>query len=439
MNQNKNLIFGNETYTLDDLTKVKIALENAMNKLEKEKVVKTDVGNPNKVTVKKNGKTKEIYRIDCFDCNGKRIQITSVEYDVLIEKAYAQLMAGTIRSKKSVSMMAASTIKRLKPTATVKEVFEKYHEERLKDVELEVISSQTADYDLSTWKRFWSDCPFVNLPIKDITTQLLETEFCRKCGNGTKYTEKAFMKAKSLLNKVFGQAIIDGIISNNASKITPTKRCRFIITITPSNTQTYYSQNDVQKIRDYIKSLAQKDTYALGVLLATHIFCRVGELRALTWDDYNPATGELTISHQIVKVKQNGKQRVDVDVPYTKSRKEQGTRTLELSPEVMDILEELRKINGDKKYILQGSRDAKFSVSENRFNEHIKTYCEACGVTYHSSHKFRFYGITRCYELGVDEEDIQYNAGHTTAAMTRKYNKPTQSRKGVSSAIMAQI
>ena len=86
-------------------------------------------------------------------------------------------------------------------------------------------------------------------------------------------------------------------------------------------------------------------------------------------------------------------------------------------------MEKLRAINGEKKYILRASRDANFSISENRFNGHLKKYCEACGVRYRPSHNFRFYGISALYQAGATERDIQYAAGHSSVNTTRHYDR----------------
>lgn len=86
-----------------------------------------------------------------------------------------------------------------------------------------------------------------------------------------------------------------------------------------------------------------------------------------------------------------------------------------------------------------GNRNAKFSIPTNKFNEHLRKYCEACGVTYHSSHVFRFYGITQLYKMSVDEEKIQYTAGHTTLDMTRHYDKSTSKNKAVNREIMEAL
>lgn len=70
--------------------------------------------------------------------------------------------------------------------------------------------------------------------------------------------------------------------------------------------------------------------------------------------------------------------RTTIDVPYTKGNKESGIRALPISDKAKIVLDELRKINGSKKYILQGKQGAKFSISTDHFNKHLKKYGIHC-------------------------------------------------------------
>lgn len=414
-----------ENETFQELDGMYAALEQAMRKIERERIVLERFGKPYTVDRTKNGKTTTYYRVVYLE-DGKRQQCSASSRDKLIDKLYDLLDNGMED--------------RLRPSATVLETFEKYKSEREKMVEAGAISSQTAAYDESNWNRFFAKRAFIRRPIRDISTAFLEKEFRLMCGDGTKYTKKAFTKAKTLLSGIFQQALIDGIITFNAVIPVPLNKCRFIMEDFSEETEAekYYSRKEMQKFREYVKSLP-KSTYTLGILLHSYIVARIGETRALTWDDFNAQTGELTIWHEIIQERQGEKARVDKDVPHTKSCKGQGRRTIALPDEAINVIEELRKINGDKKYMLNGCRNAKFSIPANKINEHIKSYCEACGIIYRSSHKFRFYGISSLYDAGVAEEKIQYTAGHTDRKMTQHYDKSRNIRKKVSKEDMKAL
>ncbi len=70
---------------------------------------------------------------------------------------------------------------------------------------------------------------------------------------------------------------------------------------------------------------------------------------------------------------------MDKDVPHTKNKQESGERVVPVSDEAAQILSILREINDGKKYILHGTRDSNFAISANRFNGHLRQYCEDAG------------------------------------------------------------
>lgn len=128
----------------------------------------------------------------------------------------------------------------------------------------------------------------------------------------------------------------------------------------------------------YLKSIPQT-RYTLACRLMACLPLRMGELRALTWEDYNEREMKLHIHHEIVKEKRNGKERCDVDVPYTKGMKTSGRRKIPVSNEASQVLEELKTLNEDCKYTLQGQGNAAFSMPENKINEHLRKYCKNAG------------------------------------------------------------
>ena len=67
-------------------------------------------------------------------------------------------------------------------------------------------------------------------------------------------------------------------------------------------------------------------------------FCLIiGELRALTWEDYDAENDTIFIWHEIVDEAQNGKARVATDKPHTKTNTAEGRRILYVSDEAKQI------------------------------------------------------------------------------------------------------
>lgn len=85
---------------------------------------------------------------------------------------------------------------------------------------------------------------------------------------------------------------------------------------------------------------------------------------------------------------------------------------------VKDLLEEY----GDSIWLLP-SKSGNGPIYTNRFNTNLKKVCEMAGVKYFSSHGIRFHNISAMYDAGISEKEIQRLSGHTTANMTRHYNK----------------
>lgn len=391
--------------TIEELEDINAALGEQMAKLKKETSIKEAFGNFQTVTKKKGDKELTYYRAVFYE-DGKRKDVIATTKQALIDKLWLRIEKHNCN-----------------PDTSIEKVYKHYLQSRKAMSDNGIISSQTYRYDVSNWERFFAESDFIKMNIKDVKAIHIRREYERICGD-RRYTKKAFAKAVSLLNGIFDEAILLGMIDVNLARTTTTKGCKFKLKeITAGEIeQDVYTEKEIATLRAYLATLPE-NVYTLGIRLATYFCMRIGELRALTWDDYYPEKNAIFIWHEIIKVSQDGKTRCDKDVPHTKGEKEQGRRWAGVPKEAGNILKKLREINGDKKYILNASRDAKFSISENNFNEHLRKYCYACGITYRSSHKLRFYGISALYLANVEERDIQYIAGHSSITTTRGYDR----------------
>lgn len=293
----------------------------------------------------------------------------------------------------------------------MEEVFEAAFEVRKKDCSR---SSDTYRNERIDWNRFLKDSKIAKMPIKDIATFDLTEFFGSIIGRG-KLTRKAATKPLTILNFTFGYAVENGLCEHNVAREVNLGKYNFM----PPKKVSIFTDEEVDELLTYIEELPQT-VYTLAIRLAFCFNMRIGELRALTWEDVDLEKRAVRVCHQVVMQEVNGK-RTTVDLPYTKGGRESGIRELHLSDEAVAIITELKKFNGNKHYILQSK--GKFPITTKHFNSHLLAFCEGCGATYYSSHKIRYLGITKLFEVGVDEATIQKTAGHSTVEMTRHYNK----------------
>jgi len=151
--------------------------------------------------------------------------------------------------------------------------------------------------------------------------------------------------------------------------------------------------------------------------------CRIGELRALKYEDIewnsNHTGASIWIRHQIVDKKCGSISRRATDVDYMKSHSSAGKRKFPLSEYALQVIQNLKALNPNSEYICSSSKGT--PITTNRFNEKLREYCKEAGIPYYSSHKIRFCSASILYENGVPLAELQRMLGHTTTAMTLHY------------------
>ena len=105
-----------------------------------------------------------------------------------------------------------------------------------------------------------------------------------------------------------------------------------------------------------------------------------------------------------------------------KGKQEAGKRTQPLSKRAVSVIKWLFEQYPDSDWLLP-SNALNTPIRTHRFNDNLKKICEKAGVQYFSSHGIRFHNISAMYDAGISEKKIQTLSRHTTADMTRHYNK----------------
>lgn len=164
----------------------------------------------------------------------------------------------------------------------------------------------------------------------------------------------------NVLNQIYDTLLEEGIIDINFARQVPGNRLRF--KAETNHDGEHYSREDRNKILQYLYDSEEKKVYSLGVSLSACLGKRLGECRALTWEDYNPDNKTLIIRHQMAtdyeSMKSTGK--TEIDKNHLKAYRK--PQIIPLSDYAVEVLEELRKINGNKKYILNSKGEKTLSA-----------------------------------------------------------------------------
>ena len=282
------------------------------------------------------------------------------------------------------------------------------------------VATSTVERDICLWRKHCQDQPITRQPVQTLRASELKA-FYKSRTAGRAITRKELNNLKSILNSILALAVDRDVIAANPAAAVSTKdlRCKVV-----HNADAVYTREERDTLLAYLDTQAPS-LYTLAISLMFCLDCRIGELKALTWADYDEQAGTIRIERQYVMRKDdldNPEERKHaVLLDCTKSG-EGGDRRLPVSPRAKRYLQLARHRRPFGKLILESERGT--PLRTNRFNERLRKYCEAAGVRYLSSHKIRFYAITAQTEAGMDLATIQYNSGHKSPQMTYHYMRP---------------
>lgn len=286
------------------------------------------------------------------------------------------------------------------------------------------IEYATALHYLDDYKKYVQGSFIDNKDITTITKAQFISFFEKLAGDGSDMRKSTFNNVRTVVNGGFNYAnMLDGYDCIDPTKIKTSdivKRC-----YEPDNEDDVFTREEAIKVLKYLETIPQT-VYTLAIRLCFCLSVRIGEIRAVKWEKYYKEDRLLRLDHSMTTKKTEKANREVKYVDYMKKHSNAGKRTLQISDYAAWVLDELEKINGDKEFILQSKGEK--PIATNQFNEHLRKYCKAAGVEYHSSHKIRFYACSNMYENGVDERTIQYNMGHQTVTTTRHYDRRKQKK-----------
>ncbi len=299
----------------------------------------------------------------------------------------------------------------------VSDLFEEYYAWRLK---YDTCCHATVQQDKQIWDKYLKNTDISKMRISTIKPRDILNVY-RWIIKEYYPTRKSFNKIKGVVNGIYRYAINEKdnppIEANIALSVDVSK-----MKFKPENDNTDKVYLEGEKIAICTELESDTGIYAYAVRFAFEFCMRISELRALKWSDYDEEHGTIYIHHMI----RREKGCISVDAPHTKGSKNEGLRHYPVSKEAKAILKEVRDINRDCEYIFANGKGVN-PISTNKFNSKLEKTCKKVGVRYLSSHKIRFYMITKLYLAKVPEEVIQYLAGHTNETMTKHYRRISKS------------
>lgn len=198
---------------------------------------------------------------------------------------------------------------------------------------------------------------------------------------------------------------------------------------------------------EFMKFVKESKVYSAYYPMLTFMFgtaVRCGEAIGLTWSDVDFKNREVSINHQLIYKKHNGKYEFYADSPKTDA----GLRIIPMTRGVYKALLEQKELQASKGWRtnveINGYRNFVFSTKNknpimpsavnsmllnavNRYNHREDKKLELPHI---SAHNLRHTGCTRMAEAGMDLKVLQYIMGHNDMSVTMEvYNHVLDERK----------
>ncbi len=328
----------------------------------------------------------------------ERKQVAAPTYELLIEKLYDKFYG----------------VKNY----TLTDIFPEWQRYR-RDVEKR--SSKTLDDHNGYWRNYIKDSNLAQMPIAQIAPCDITT-FYESVVTKNDISKGTLEQIRTILKKLFDFAIERYDII----------RYNFILSIsiapyensfkeTEDNFEDVYKKDDRDKLLNYLEDF-DDDIYSLAIQLAFRLIIRIGELKALKWNDVDIENKTIYLRHQTVERRIMNddltfQPRTMETINRMKGKKRNGKRIQCLTDQAIEILAKIKQLNPNGEYILMNDER---QLSTCTFNRHLKAFCENAGVEYHSSQKIRFTSASMLYD-GTNLPLLSQLLGHTTTTMTLHY------------------
>ncbi len=324
----------------------------------------------------KGKKLYEVY-VNGFDARGKRIQMRKRGIE-------------SIKKAKDLEFESERDLAKIKE-GSVHERWGEWFEECLKIMKVNYRPSTVYSYE--TTARRWIQKPWEakelrkisNMDVHELIFELIPAEV-------TMHTRKYVLK---IVKRIFQMAVDSGKIDRNPAlglmvKVPETPKK----VLTNSEAETFFNQAKLTNHRFY-------PVWAMALFTG----CRSGELYALKWSDVDMEARTISISRSWNS--KNG---------FT-STKNQKSRMVPISDELMVFLKQVRLQKGTEEFVLPHLQE----WTRGEAAKVTKAFCKAIGVTDIRFHDLRATFITNLLARGVPLAVVMAIVGHADMETTNVY------------------
>lgn len=332
------------------------------------------------------------------------------------------------KTKESIEDAIVEHYKKADNEPTIRVVFEKWIESKLKYGE---IAKQTADRYSIDFQRFFGEIQ--NRKMRYFSEDELE-DFIKLTIYEKKLTAKAWGNLRTLINGMFRYAkkhdytqisITQFMGDLDLSKKAFKKRKL-------TDEESVFTDREINLIMSHIDN-AEPSVINLGIILAFQAGLRAGEISALKYSDLNGNI--LTVNKTEIRYKGDEGKYVFEVRNFTKG--DIGQRKVILTDMAVEAIRRARQLNPFGEYLFMENGER---IKGKAFTVKIEKICRYVGIKPRSLHKARKTYGTKLLNAGLNEKLIESQMGHTDIQTTKGFywfNNSTEEemKKLLSSAI----
>lgn len=348
---------------------------------------------------------------------------------------YANSLSELREREKQINKDISDNIDTSKSVISLNEQFDKYMSIKIK------LANSTKENYLGLWDNHVRHSFLGNKSIGDIKKTDILRFYTMLAQKGLKYsTIKAY---DCMISPCFDLAIDDDIIRKN-----PSKGCLKEFYAKDAAEKTALTLQEQEELLIFVQKSAVYKQYLPLIIFMLGTGARCGETIGLTWNDVDFENREISIDHQIIYKKLNGKYVFYAESPKTES----GIRKIPMTNSVYHALLQQKKqqfqTGTRTKVVIDGYADFVFSTKNNNpmmpgavnsvlkniVNKHNISADIKCKLPHLSAHILRHTACTRMAEVGMDVKVLQYIMGHSRISVTMEvYNhiSPERNRKEI--------